>query len=83
MAERDFGNAGLYAANNQCILVCSLGLHGRLHRDKCNAVNLLTSFTYRVSEKLMEVARDVEQWRAPSFGGRVRVRAPSRVAGRS
>lgn len=23
---RDFGNAGLYAANNQCILVCSLGV---------------------------------------------------------
>ena len=55
---RDFGNAGLYAANNQCILVCSLGLHGRLHRDKCNAANLLTSFTYRVSEKLIEVARN-------------------------
>ena len=54
---RDFGNAGLYAANNQCILVCSLGLHGRLHRDKCNAANLLTSSTYRVSEKLIEVAR--------------------------
>lgn len=52
---RDFGNAGLYAANNQCILVCCLGLHGRLHRDKCNAANLLTSLpTYRVSEKLME-----------------------------
>lgn len=49
---RDFGNAGLYAANNQCILVCSLGLHGRLHRDKCNAANLLTSFTYRVSGKI-------------------------------
>lgn len=53
---RDFGNAGLYAANNQCILVCSLGPHGRLHRDKCNAANLLTSFTYRVSEILMEAA---------------------------
>lgn len=53
---RDFGNGGLYAANNQCILVCSLGPHGRLHRDKCNAANLLTSFTYRVSEKLMEAA---------------------------
>lgn len=52
---RDFGNAGLYAANNQCILVCCLGLHGRLHRDKCNAANLLTpSLTYRVSEKLMD-----------------------------
>lgn len=59
---RDFGNAGLYAANNQCILVCSLGLHGRLHRDKCNAANLLTSFTYRVSAKLMVVARAPE-WR--------------------
>lgn len=63
---RDFGNAGLYAANNQCILVCSLGLHGRLHRDKCNAGNLLTSFTYRVSEKLMEVAPDLEHRSASS-----------------
>lgn len=58
---RDFGNAGLYAANNQCILVCCLGgLHGRLHRDKCNAANLLTSLTYRVSEKLMDPSFEIE-----------------------
>lgn len=65
---RDFGNAGLYAANNQCILVCCiLGLHGRLHRDKCNAANLLTpSLTYRVSEKLMGPA-DRASWNRPSL----------------
>lgn len=40
----DFGNAGLYAANNQCILSLSLSpcavftiRGGRLHRDKCKA----------------------------------------------